>query len=109
MEQIVFLERGTLVADIRRPHFAHEWREYEATRAADVCRRLRGATIAIINKLALGEAELAELPELKLIAVAATGVDKIDLAACERRGVVVTNVRGYAVTTLPEHVLLLML
>ena len=109
MERIVFLERGTLVADVRRPRFAHEWRDYEETRAPDVVERLRGATIAVVNKLALGEAELAELPELKLIAVAATGVDNIDLAACRRRHVAVTNVRGYAVATLPEHVLMLML
>src|SRR2546423_8210623 len=87
MERIVFLERGTLVADIRRPSFAHEWREYEATEQAQVVERLRGASIAITNKLALREAELAELSELKLIAVAATGTDNIDLAACRRRNV----------------------
>ena len=109
MERIVFLERGTLVADVRRPRFAHEWRDYEETRAPDVVERLRGATIAVVNKLALGEAELTELPGLKLIAVAATGVDNIDLAACGRHHVAVTNVRGYAVATLPEHVLMLML
>jgi glycerate dehydrogenase len=109
MERIVFLERGTLVAEIRRPRFAHEWREYETTLPAQVVERLRGATIAITNKLALGAAELAELPELKLIAVAATGTDNIDLAECRRRNIAVANVRGYAVTTLPEHVLLLML
>ena len=109
MERIVFLERGTLVADLRRPRFAHEWRDYEETRAPDVVERLRGATIAVVNKLALGEAELAQLPGLKLIAVAATGVDNLDLAACRRRHVAVTNVRGYAVATLPEHVLMLML
>ncbi len=109
VERIVFLERGTLMADIRRPRFAHEWREYEATEQVQVVERLRGATIAITNKLALGAAELAGLPALKLIAVAATGVDKIDLASCQQRGVAVTNVRGYAVHTLPEHVLLLLL
>jgi glycerate dehydrogenase len=109
MERIVFLERGTLVADVRRPAFAHEWREYEETRPEQVVERLRGATIAITNKLELREPTLTQLPELKLIAVAATGVDCIDLAACRQRGIAVTNVRGYAVETLPEHVLLLML
>src|ERR687884_290748 len=102
MERIVFLERGTLVADVRRPRFAHEWREYEETQGAQVVERLRGATVAIVNKCALGERELAQLPELKLIAVAATGVDNIDLDACRRRRITVTNVRGYAVPTLPE-------
>ncbi len=109
MERIVFLERGTIVADVRRPRFAHEWREYEATRPEQVVERLDGATIAITNKLELREPVLAQLPALKLIAVAATGVDCIDLEACRRRGIAVTNVRGYAVETLPEHVLLLML
>ena len=109
MERIVFLERGTIVADIRRPAFAHTWQDYEATRPEQVVERLRGATIAITNKLPLRELELAQLPELKLIAVAATGVDMIDLVACERRHITVTNVRGYAVHTLPEHVLVLML
>jgi glycerate dehydrogenase len=109
MERIVFLERGTLVADVRRPAFAHEWREYETTRPDQVVARLQAATIAIVNKLPLGAAELAQLPVLKLVAVAATGMDNIDLAACERRSVAVVNVRGYAVQTLPEHVLLLLL
>lgn len=109
VERIVFLERGTLRADIRPPNFAHEWREYETTEQAQVVERLRDATIAITNKLALGAAELAALPQLKLIAVAATGLDKIDLAECQRRGIAVTNVRGYAIHTLPEHVLLLLL
>ncbi|MFL6210221.1 MAG: D-2-hydroxyacid dehydrogenase [Pyrinomonadaceae bacterium] len=109
MERIVFLERGTLVAEIRRPRFAHEWREYETTLPEQVVERLRGASIAVTNKLALGAAELAELPELKLIAVAATGTDNIDLAECRRRNIAVVNVRGYAVTTLPEHVLMLLL
>src|SRR5918912_52088 len=109
MERIVFLERGTLVADIRRPAFAHEWREYEVTAPGQVVGRLRGATIAITNKLELREPALAQLPGLRLIAVAATGVDCLDLASCRRRGIAVTNVRGYAVTTLPEHVLTLAL
>ncbi len=97
------------MADVRRPGFAHEWREYAETRSEQVVERLRGATIAIMNKRALGERELAALPELRLIAVAATGTDNVDLAACRRRHITVTNVRGYAVHTLPEHVLMLML
>src|SRR5919199_995908 len=109
MERIVFLERGTLIADVRRPRFAHEWREYDVTRPEQVLERLRDATIAITNKLELREQTLAQLPELKLIAVAATGLDCIDLEACARRRIAVVNVRGYAVETVPEHVLMLML
>jgi len=109
MERIVFLDRDTLKADIRPPAFAHEWREYGATRAEEVVGRLGGASIAIVNKVSINEAQLAELPALRLIAVAATGTDNIDLKSCRERGVSVSNVRGYATHTLPEHVLMLML
>jgi glycerate dehydrogenase len=109
MERIVFLDRNTLKADIRPPAFAHEWREYGATRAEDVVGRLEGASIAIVNKVEIRDAQLAQLPALRLIAVAATGTDNIDLQSCRERGVAVSNVRGYATDTLPEHVLMLML
>jgi glycerate dehydrogenase len=109
MERIVFLDRNTLRAEIRRPAFAHEWREYGETRPAEVVERLGGASIAVVNKVRIGEAELAQLPALRLIAVAATGTDNLDLNSCRARGVAVSNVRGYATHTLPEHVLMLML
>jgi glycerate dehydrogenase len=109
MERIVFLERDTFRAHFRKPEFVHEWIEHGETWPAEVVDRLRHATIAICNKLPLREAELVQLPELKLIAVAATGVDNIDLDYCRRRGLPVCNTRGYAVHSLPEHVLTLML
>jgi len=109
MERIVFLERNTLRADVRPPGFAHEWRDYGETRPAEVVERLTGASIAVVNKVRIGEGELAQLPALKLIAVAATGTDNIDLKSCRERGVSVSNVRGYATHTLPEHVFMLIL
>ena len=109
MERIVFLERESVDAEFRRPAFAHEWVEYAESRQEQSVERLRGATVLVANKLSVGEAELGELPDLKLIAVAATGVDRIDLAACRRRGVAVANVRGYAVHSVAEHVLMLAL
>ncbi len=109
MERIVFLDRSTLEARIRRPAFAHEWLEYAETETAQVIERLEGATIVITNKVALRERELRELPSLKLIAIAATGHDIIDLEYCRARGLLVTNVRNYARNTVPEHALMLML
>ncbi len=79
------------------------------TAPAEVVDRLKGATIAITNKVPLREAELAELPELKFIAVAATGVDIIDLDYCRKRRLPVSNVRNYARHAVPEHVMMLML
>lgn len=109
MEKIVFLDRNTLRANIRRPVFAHEWREYALTTRDEVLERLRAATIAITNKVPLRETDLAQLPDLKFIAVAATGVDIIDLDYCRQRNLPVSNVRNYAPQSVPEHVFALML
>ena len=109
MERIVFLDRSTLKANIRRPRFEHEWTEHTQTSPAEVVERLKDATIAITNKVALRESELSQLPDLKCIAVAATGVDIIDLDYCRRRNLPVSNVRNYAVHSVPEHVLMLAL
>ncbi len=109
--KIVCLERATLAPEIiiRRPAFAHEWTDHDRTTPEQVAGRLAGAAIAVINKVRVGEEALAKLPDLKLIAVAATGTDNVDLAACARRGIVVSNIRGYAVNTVPEHTFALIL
>jgi len=106
---IVFLDRDSLIANVRRPAFAHSWTEYAATAAPEAVTRLRGATIAITNKVPLDAAALAQLPQLQMIAVAATGTDIIDLAAARAHGIVVANIRDYALAALPEHVFTLML
>jgi glycerate dehydrogenase len=109
MERIVFLDRSTLEANVRRPAFEHEWTEYTMTAQALVVDRLRGATIAITNKVPLREAELSRLPDLEFIAVAATGMDIIDLDYCRKRNLPVSNVRNYARHSVPEHVMMLIL
>jgi glycerate dehydrogenase len=109
MERIVFIERNTIQASFRRPRFEHEWTEYPESTADQVIERVRDATIIISNKLELGEPQLANAPGVKLIAIAATGSDCVDLNYCRARGIAVCNVRGYAVNTVPEHVLMLML
>ena len=109
MERIVFLERNTFTIDFGRPNFEHEWLEYGETSVEEIVPRLSDATIAICNKLPMRESSLKLLHRLKLIAVAATGVDNIDLAHCKANGIAVCNTRGYAINSLPEHALMLML
>ena len=111
MQKIVFLDRATLAPQIRltRPSFEHELIEYDHTHADQVAARLEGATIAITNKVPLTADTLARLPSLKLVAVAATGTDCVDKEACEKHGIRVSNIRGYAVNTVPEHTFALML
>ena len=53
MERIVYLERESMIADVRQPSFVHAWVEYARTKPAQVAERLAGATIAIINNCLL--------------------------------------------------------
>ncbi|PTR17304.1 glycerate dehydrogenase [Nitrosospira sp. Nsp2] len=108
-QYVVFLERDSLKAQVRRPIFEHRYEEYAHTANDQVVSRLQQATVAIINKVRLNDEILAQLPSLKLIAMCATGYDGIDLAACRRRGIAVTNIRNYAIHTVPEHVFALLL
>ncbi|MGV0986327.1 MAG: D-2-hydroxyacid dehydrogenase [Limnohabitans sp.] len=103
--KIVFLDRDTLSTETRlRPlTFAHEWVEYPCTRVDDVAARIKDADIVIVNKVKLSAQSLAGAPGLKLVAVAATGTDNIDLEACQQQGITVSNVQNYAVHTVPEH------
>lgn len=108
---IVFLDRGTLPEDIE-PDFSAVDGTYVAharTEGWQTAHRLKTATIAITNKVRIGPAELEAAPQLRLIVVAATGTDCIDVAACRLRGISVCNVRDYAQATVPEHVFALIL
>ena len=109
MERIVFLDRESLNAALKRPDFAHEWIDYPQSAPDTVIERLHDATIAVSNKVPLRAAALAQLPSLRLIAVCATGTDNVDLDHCRTHGVAVANVRGYAAHAVPEHVFMLIL
>jgi glycerate dehydrogenase len=109
MHKIVFLDRSSLDATLRPPAFSHAWHDHDRTLPEQLKSRLAGASIAITNKVPLRAELLAGLPDLKMIAVAATGTDIVDIAACRDRGIVVSNIRDYATSSLPEHVFALML
>ena len=100
---IVFLDRSTLQARVRRPAFEHTWQEYPVTNASELVERLRDASVAITNKVPLRAEALQRLPKLRMIAVAATGYDIVDIAYCRTRGIAVANIRNYAQHTVPEH------
>jgi glycerate dehydrogenase len=105
MTKIVFLDRGTFAPEVEltRPEVEHEWVDYDNTPADKIVERLQGATIAITNKVPIRRETLKQLPDLKMVSVAATGFDVIDVPACRDHGVTVSNVRGYATHTVPEH------
>ncbi len=105
----VFLDKASIPVDFRPPRCASPYVEHEHTSAAEVVDRLSGAAIAIINKVPLRAADLARLPELRLIAIAATGYDCVDVGYCREHGIAVSNVRDYAMHTVPEHVFAMLL
>jgi glycerate dehydrogenase len=105
---IVFLDRASLGATLKKPGFPHTYRAFDSTPAEAIVERLKGVTIAITNKIPLSAASLAQLPDLKLIAVAATGTDVIDKKYCKAHGIAVCNIRNYAFNTVPEHVFALL-
>lgn len=109
--KIAFLDRATIAPGIalRKPAFPHQWTEYDKTTPEQVLQRLAGCTIAIVNKVPLSQSLLRQLPELQMIAVAATGTDMIDMEYCREHGIVVKNIRNYATTSVPEHALSLIL
>ncbi|MBP0615824.1 D-2-hydroxyacid dehydrogenase [Jiella mangrovi] len=111
MTKIVFLDRDTIGPDIAltKPSATHEWVEHASTRAEEVVERLQGATIAVTNKVPIRRESLEKLPDLKFVTVAATGYDVIDIEACRERGIAVSNVRGYAENTVPDHAMALIL
>ena len=111
MTQIVFLDRGSISPEIELnpPAFEHEWIEFDQTMADDVADRIRAATYVISNKVPIDEAAMRAAPHLRHIAVSATGYDKIDVSAASRMNIEVSNVRGYAVNSVPEHTVMLML
>lgn len=104
---VVFLDRATIPTHIELPHlpFDHQWIEYDFTSPEQVVERLKDAHVAITNKVVLDQQVLSQLPDLKLIAVSATGFNNVDVEFCRAHEIAVTNVQGYSTRSVPEHVI----
>jgi len=110
METIVFLDRSTIPEHITipQPDADCQWQEYSTTTPEQVVERLKNASIAITNKVILDAQVLSRCPQLKMIAVAATGTNNIDLEYCRQHNIIVSNIQGYATNSVPEHVVAMM-
>jgi len=109
--KIVLLDRRTFSDCIDFPvaPLAAEWQEHARTTTDEVLAHAAEAAVVITNKVKLPAVLLEKLPQLKLVAVAATGVDHVDLDAARRLGIAVCNVRDYATHSVPEHVFAVLL
>ncbi|MFU2077059.1 2-hydroxyacid dehydrogenase [Avibacterium endocarditidis] len=105
--KIVFLDSTAIPKHIPipRPNFEHQWVEYEHTSPEQTIERAKDADIVITSKVVLDRETMKQLPNLKLIAITATGTNNVDLEAAKELGIAVKNVTGYSSVTVPEHVL----
>ena len=107
--QIVVLDRDTLV---NRPFdfdFPHTLSSYGTTEAHETLARIRGADIVITNKVVISAQAFAENPQLKLVAVTATGVNNVDVEAAKQNGTAVCNIRAYGNESVAEHAFMMMI
>ncbi len=98
MIRAVILDGATLGEDISFSSLRNvsDLTVYPLTAPHEVADRIKEADVVIVNKIKLNETNLADAEKLKLICVAATGYDNIDLAYCRSRSVAVCNVVGYS-------------
>ena len=80
-----------------------------ATSPGEVVSRCENASVVLTNKVVIGRGELDQLPNLKLIAVTATGYNVVDVAAANERGVTVCNVPVYSTQAVAQHVFAMLL
>ena len=85
------------------------WTTHPQTLPAQTSERLGGAAVAVTNKVVIDRAAMAACPHLKLICVAATGTNNVDLVAARERGIAVCNATRYATPSVVQHVFALML
>ncbi|MDU0113663.1 D-2-hydroxyacid dehydrogenase [Psychrosphaera aquimarina] len=108
----VFLDAATMGQDIDLEllnALPLDWISYPYTSPNEVLERSNNAQVIITNKVKLDASVLSQLPDLKLICVAATGMDNIDLIAADALGVAVKNAKNYAGNSVAQLVFSLIL
>ncbi|OWY37568.1 glycerate dehydrogenase [Xenophilus sp. AP218F] len=108
-DTVVFLDRDSLPVPVPVLPFPARYLEYPATSVDEIVERCASARIVISNKVPFDRDTLRRLPALKLLAIAATGYNHVDLDACREQGVAVCNIRHYGDSTVAEHAFALML
>ncbi|MFT7338775.1 MAG: glycerate dehydrogenase [Marinobacter maritimus] len=108
----VFLDASTLGNDVDLApieRVAGDVVKHGATTSAQVTERIRGFDTVLVNKVMLTRKHFESCPELKTIAVVATGLNNVDLDAAREHGIQVLNVTNYGRSTVAQHTMALML
>ncbi|HTY48076.1 MAG TPA: D-2-hydroxyacid dehydrogenase [Steroidobacteraceae bacterium] len=82
---------------------------HDFTPDARIGERMAGSEMLLLNKLQITRELMVANPQLRLIAVSATGTNNIDLQAARERGIAVCNVRDYCTRSVMQHVLAVIL
>ncbi|MBE6230238.1 MAG: D-2-hydroxyacid dehydrogenase [Bacteroidales bacterium] len=98
MRKIVFLDADTIGADIDMSPISSlgEYTSYPYTKPEEVFERIQDCDVLIVNKVIMGKEQIDAAPNLKLICVAATGTNNIDIPYANSKGVIVKNAIGYS-------------
>ena len=101
--KIVFLDRKTLGDDITLEQFEHfgEVVTYESTKPNETLNRIVGAQIVVTNKVVIDK-NIMDNSDIKLICVAATGMNNIDLEYAKSKNIQVKNVAGYSTSSVAQ-------
>ncbi len=107
---IVLLDSDTL-GDLNFDRLSQlgNFTSYNYTLAEDTIKRSKDADVVVTNKVVFNKETIDALPNLKLIAIAATGMNNVDLEYAKAKGVAVKNVSGYSTNSVVQHTFMLAL
>ena len=104
-----FLDFATVSAGDLNPSALHaampDLTLHDVTPEGAIASRMAGCSIVMTNKLRMSAELMAANPSVKLIALAATGTNNVDLQAARERGIAVCNIRDYCTASVAQHVL----
>ena len=103
--KLVFLDAKTLGDDIDLNLFDRfgDVEIFQTTAKSETAERCKDADIVITNKVVIDKEVIDAVPSLKLICVAATGMNNVDLNYAAKRGIEVKNVAGYSTHSVVQH------
>jgi len=109
--KIVLLDAATLGTDVNLSLIEKEGdlMVYQITKPEETVDRIKDVDIIITNKVVIGKSEMEQAANLKLICVAATGMNNIDLNEAEKQNVSVANVKNYSTEAVAQHTISLIL
>ncbi|MFO7932541.1 MAG: D-2-hydroxyacid dehydrogenase [Bacteroidales bacterium] len=104
MYRIVFLDAGTIgkVDNFKLIDKLGDFEKFDSTDPDHVVARCLGKEVVIVNKVEMDAGVMKQLPDLKLICVAATGVNNVDLNFAKNNGIDVRNVSGYSTDSVAQ-------